>query len=146
SGWGSGFSFTISPLAAPTLVNFAPATVQTLTPTFTWNQATGASSYDLWVDDATSVKSEVLRNTQISGTSWTPLTPLTPGHKYTWWVRSLGLNSSSSWSSGATFTVASNLTPVTPSGSLPAVGVLPITHSGILPTYNWNAITGAAFD
>jgi hypothetical protein len=70
--------------------------------TFNWNAVAGADYYDLWVNDLTTGKSQVLRNAHIVGTSLTG--SLTGGHKYQWWVRALANNGDESyWSNPLTF-------------------------------------------
>jgi hypothetical protein len=47
----------------------------------------------------------VLRNSHVTGTSWTANAALTPGLSYQWWVRAFSNNGDwSTWGSGATFT------------------------------------------
>ena len=45
----------------------------------------GASSYYLYVLDTTTNK-PVINDTSVTGTSFTPTTPLTAGHSYTWYI------------------------------------------------------------
>ncbi len=110
----------------------------TATPTFSWSAVAGATFYDVWVNDATKNQSQVLRNAQITTTSWIPPTPLTPGDSYLWWVRAFvpGGNTSS-WTGGTSFTVA------------PLAAVAPVTPTGTIfsaqPSFTWNPVAGADF-
>jgi hypothetical protein len=116
--------------AAPT------GSIQNARPTFSWSAAANADAYDVWVDDTTSGQSQVLRNTNVTATSWTPTTALTPGHAYLWWVRGLtNSGASSSWSSPTAFNVALLPTPVLvgPTGGSTQLSV----------TFTWNAVASA---
>ncbi len=143
SPWGNGTTFTIALLSSPTQLAPNNATALVLKPTFQWATVTGASTYDVWVDNLTTGQTEVLRNTQITGTSWTSPTPLVPGQKYQWWVRAFSADGDYSAWSNATFTEASNLI-APPAGAVPAIpGILAISNPGVLPTYTWSTVSGA---
>jgi hypothetical protein len=61
----------------------------------------GASKYDLWVQDIRT--GVVLRDTNVTGTTWIPLTPLKKGDSYIWWVRAIDRNGhASDWSNSLT--------------------------------------------
>ena len=115
SGWGTTSKFTVAYLAAPAPIN--PSGV--VYPGFSWSAVTGADYYDLWVTDLTTGVSQLLRNTHIAATSFTPVTPLPAGHAFQWWVRALSNNGDySSWSSAS---VPIKFTPYQPgaiSGSI----------------------------
>jgi len=142
SPWSTGLTFVVSPLNTPTLsgpvgtIDFA--STATLTPTFTWSAVSGAASYDVWVNDLTSGKSQVVRQTT-TNTSLPSPTVLTLGDTYEWWVRAQDTQvppDLSSWGSGTTFSIVlAYPTPVGPSGSLP----------NATPTFTWNAVAGADF-
>ena len=84
------FRPTLDVLEDRCLMSLSPiGTVPTDQPTFTWNSVSGGDHYDIWVNDATTGKSQVLRNLNATGTSWTPAQALSPGHSYRWWVRAL---------------------------------------------------------
>src|SRR5262249_14501560 len=103
-------------------------------PTFTWNNVTGANHYDIWIQDAKT--RQMLRDQNVTGTSWVPTGALTLGETYQWWVRAVdNVNSPRPWRTMLSFTAYARATPVLigPSGSS-SIG---------LPTFTWNAITGA---
>jgi hypothetical protein len=65
-----------------------------------------AARYDVWVDDLTAGKSQVLRNTNVTSVSWIPSAALQVGHKYRWWVQALSANGTAGlWSSPVDFVV-----------------------------------------
>ncbi|MFO0864399.1 MAG: hypothetical protein U0744_07040 [Gemmataceae bacterium] len=123
-------TFTIAPLATP--APLAPTgTVATDTPTFAWTAVANAARYDLWVDNATTGTSQVIRQSQLVGTTWTS-TALSPGNTYNWWIRALSSNGTAGpWCLMQTFAVAALATPVLvgPSGTI----------ASTTPTFQWNA-------
>jgi hypothetical protein len=129
--WSASDTFTAFALPAPTLI--APSGSAATLPTFTWNAVTGANHYDVYVQDMNT--GAVLRNTSVSGTSWTPNSPLAQGDTYTWWVRALDNSGHGSpWSASLSFSIA----------SLPAPTLIAPVGAGTLqPTFSWNAVAGA---
>jgi hypothetical protein len=123
-----------NPLALGASTPQAPTgTVTSSTPTFQWTAVPQATSYEVWVNDLTTNQSKVLDTTGLTGTSWTPSTPLTVGHSYRWWVQAVNANAHQ-WSASQDFTVTPPPpTPQTPSG---AVGTLQ-------PTFTWNSAAWA---
>ena len=122
------------PPQAPTLV--APVgTIQSAAATFTWNAATGAASYDVWVNDTTTGQAQVVRNQDVAGTSLTA--NLTLGHAYEWWVRGFNAGGTAGgWSVAGTFNIALPvLTALGPTGYLGTA----------TPTFSWTAATGASY-
>src|SRR5205823_4381385 len=102
--WSAPLSFTISALAAPSLVG--PGTpITSVQPTFTWKAVAGADSYDIWVDDVTTGQSAVLRDHGVTSTTWVPTTPLHVGHAFRWWVRAVDSTATNNgpWSSPLNF-------------------------------------------
>src|SRR5262249_21130422 len=86
--WSDALSFAVVQLPAPGLTG--PLGQQlTAKPTFTWTAVPRADHYDLWVDDATTGQSQVVRNTAIFGTSFVPASPLATGDVYRLWVRAV---------------------------------------------------------
>jgi peptidyl-Asp metalloendopeptidase len=113
--WSSGMAFYISggggvPGAA-TLIS-PSGTVTYVTPTYTWNAVSNATSYQLWVtDSATSGKIATWYTASAvgcpSGTgtcSITPTTALSPGSA-TWWIETYNSYGYGPWSSGMAFSV-----------------------------------------
>ncbi|MBX9678123.1 MAG: hypothetical protein K2X38_05110 [Gemmataceae bacterium] len=106
-------------------------------PNFTWTAVSGATKYDIWVNDVTTGKSAVFRDQAVVGTNWTPPTPLVKDRSYRWWVRALDTanNVTGEWSAAASFKVTALATPV-------LIG--PAGASVALPTFTWNAVAGAS--
>src|SRR5262249_60899028 len=63
------------------------ATVTTTTPTFQWSAVPGAAYYKLVAIDEASPDSVALEALKLTGTSFTPSTPLLVGHAYSWYVQ-----------------------------------------------------------
>jgi hypothetical protein len=85
------------PAEAPQLT--APAAyVAILRPAIVWDSVADASYYDLWVDDLTTNTSQVIRQTQLASTSFTPTSDLTDGHAYRIWVRAGNVFGYGPWS------------------------------------------------
>src|SRR5262249_5013213 len=131
--WSAAGVFTVKSLAVPQLNGPSGAITSTL-PTFRWNSITGASHYDIWVQDMKT--NQILRNQDVTAPSWKPASPLNLQDTYTWWVRAVdGVNSPGQWSSGQTFTIF----------ALPAPSLLgPSGSAAASPTFRWNAVTGAS--
>jgi hypothetical protein len=138
-GWSATMSFTIAvPPAPPAPTPIGPVgTLQNPMPTFSWNAVPGAASYAVSLYDTTA-NTWPVGGSNITGTTWTPTTPLTLGDSFAWWVRSYPAQGSPSpWSAMLKFTVALLATPV-PLG--PTAGALVTT-----PTFTWNAVAGADY-
>ena len=117
----SSSTFTVlTSLAAPTLswpVNTSPITV-TLTPTCSWSAVAGATGYYLDLVDTTSGQT-VLSSAPVSGTSYTPSSPLTAGDTYKWRVMAYnsGGGLQSDWS-GYAYTIPEASIPVLSIGNV----------------------------
>jgi hypothetical protein len=119
---------------------FLDQAVTTTTPTFTWSAVSGAMSYSVSVVDA-QTHLVVASASSVSGTSWTPSTPLTDGRGYEWQVTAYtpinGSLVASKPSNSIYFFVnvsgALNLTSPAP-GSTVTTGT---------PTLQWTPIPGA---
>ena len=130
--WSSSLSFSEAVLPAPTLIG--PSGTALPLPTFSWNAVAGADHYDIWLQDQNT--SQVLRNVNVGGTTWTPSSPLIQQDNYSWWVRAVdGNGNAGQWSAGLNFVVQelSPPTPIAPSGS-----------AATLPTFSWNAVAQAS--
>ncbi|MGF1578880.1 MAG: C1 family peptidase, partial [Gemmataceae bacterium] len=68
-------SNTVREMGIPTLTAPAPVTLDS-TPTFTWDAVCEATHYEIWVNDLTTGTSAVLWEDSLTGTSWTPTSPL----------------------------------------------------------------------
>jgi hypothetical protein len=137
--WTANTGFSPASLAVPGLTApLGPTPFQTaasLQPTFTWSAGAGADSYEVWVNDLTTLQSQVVRQTT-TNTSLTSTVSLTLGHQYKWWVRALSNGGNNSpWSAGGIFTVVLS-SPVLggPTGALP----------NARPTFTWSPVPGAS--
>lgn len=81
------------------------ATTTDRTPLFSWLPVTGAIRYLLQVDNLTTGASQVIREDQLTQTSFTPATALTPGN-YRVWVRAVSSSAVGPWSVQRDFTVS----------------------------------------
>ena len=129
--WSNGDSFTLlgSLPATPTLTG-PTGVITNLTPAITWNAAANASTYELYLLDASTNQGTDL--TKLSGTSYTPASSLALG-SYQVWVRAFnGAGQASAWSSGESFIVAA-LAPTGPGGTI-------ATQT---PTFTWTSSTAA---
>src|SRR5262249_9416949 len=90
----------------------------------------------IWMDDATTGQSQVVRQPGVTGTSLSVAGPLTPGHTYTWWVRPFSDSGVwGPWSSALSFTVAFLDVPA-PVGPASAM-------QNASPTLTWKTVPGA---
>ncbi len=118
-------------------VVFAPATPSTdNTPTFEWFAIDGATGYDLWVDNLSTGQTQVIRQQNLTATTFTPSMPLLAGN-YVAWVRAYNDDGAvSAWSADYDFAI-----------ELPAIPT-PTAPSGFTtdrtPTFTWSASSGAA--
>jgi hypothetical protein len=132
--WSSSLTFSLAPLGTPTLIG--PSGAANLPVTFTWNAVSGADHYDLWVNDTTTGQAHVIRQNQVTGTSFTT-SALTPSHSYTWYVAAnTAANQEGFWSAPLTFTVVASPVPIGPSGNA-------VSAAGE-PTFSWQSVSGAA--
>ena len=143
--WSGGTHFSIPELAAPTPMGPSGAVTPSIgydTPTFSWSSVSGAAMYDLYLKDLTT-GTVVFDNPNISGSSFTPSSPLLVGHSYLWYIGSEGAAGATggiAWSAGTRFTLTA-LTAPTPAGP---TGVVPASAGYDTPTFSWSSIPGAA--
>jgi hypothetical protein len=126
---------TLAAPAAPVVTGPGTTTAQAL-PTITWNAVAGATSYELWVDDASTGQLAVIHQTKLAGTSFTPSSPLPLGTYLVWVRASNAAGLVSDWSNAAAFTITP---PAPPTVILPAAASVVGT-----PTLSWAAVPGAA--
>src|SRR5262249_53309005 len=100
--FGTGNAFITPPASAPT-VTAPTGTGNTTTPTFTWTTVTGTDYFDLWVDNLTSGTSQVIRQTHVNGTSFTPTTPIANNNAFRTWVRAGNVFGYGPWSTPVDF-------------------------------------------
>jgi hypothetical protein len=134
AGWSAGISFTLTGAAAPTLT--APTgSSSNNSPTFNWTATSGATGYDLWVNNLSTGQNQVIRQQNVTGTTFTPANPL-PAGSYVAWVQAFnGSGPLGGWSAGLNFTIVA---PAAPTVTAPAAVITSTT-----PTFTWNASAGA---
>ncbi|HJZ94501.1 MAG TPA: hypothetical protein VKE40_26790 [Gemmataceae bacterium] len=103
-----------------------------LRPTVSWNSVTGATGYEVRVDDLTVHLTNIFHNAPASGTSWAPPADLVSGRAYRVWVRATFNGNPGPWSDAKDFSVA-KATPSAPTGPV----------ANLRPTLSWIAIAGA---
>lgn len=88
------------------LLSPGPTTSDT-TPTFTWAAVEGAVSYQLYVTRVDVAVAGIINVTGLTGTAYTPTTPL-PNGSYRMWIRAVqaGTGTPGPWSDLTTFTIA----------------------------------------
>ncbi|MDD3559547.1 MAG: T9SS type A sorting domain-containing protein, partial [Melioribacteraceae bacterium] len=112
-----------SPPPVPTLVSPANgSTTSDQTPTFDWTNSTGATGYDLQVDNNSNFSSPEI-NTSPTSSDYTPSGNLAYGTYY-WRVRAKNANGTSNWSSVWSFTIQNPgpnvpFNPIPPSEATP---------------------------
>ncbi len=97
-------TFALAALTAPTLATpIGP--IATSPSSLVWSSVAGAARYYLYVVDDTT-GAVVINNANVLATSFSPIVPLTPGHKYTWRVAAISTNSLLTlWSTNQVFTI-----------------------------------------
>lgn len=135
--WATHRTFSIAAnLGVPT--PSAPSgSTSDLKPTFQWSAVGGASRYDLWVNNQTTGQSGIIRNTNVTATSFTATADLTVGHSYIWTVRALDdSGNAGEWAGHRTFSVTAALGVPTPTA--------PVSSTSLLkPVFQWSSVTGA---
>jgi hypothetical protein len=131
--WSPASNFKLAPLPAPQGLD--PDSLKTplvnLRPELTWKAVSGASTYEVRVDNATTRTKNVLTSKDVSGVSWVVSSDLVAGHRYTWWVRALDDSGVAGvWSKAANFQVQSIGVPFLsqPTGTI----------TSRLATFKWN--------
>lgn len=118
--------------AQPTLIAYTPDTTVDVTPTLYWNSVSGASIYQIQIDDDNTFTTPLV-DEQVSGaTNYTPISPLSNGHKY--WRVSSDLDFAS-FSSPDDFEIK----------TFPDLNVYsPNPTSDNTPTVAWQSVSGAS--
>jgi serralysin len=102
-------------------------------PTLAWNSLPGADHYDVWIDDHLGNVSQYIRDTNVSGTSFTPATDMGIG-LYRAWVRGIDASGGAgNWSPTLEFYVVSP--PIITGGQNPTFDRT--------PTFSWLPTPGA---
>ena len=104
--WSEVRNFTTA-LGSPLLLVPAPgATALTLLPPFQWQQAGGATTYELMLSVEANFQTLTAWPMGITGNVWQPKTALIPATAYFWKVRAISPNSFSPWSAVSAFNTA----------------------------------------
>ena len=101
-------------------------------PTVSWTTASGASGYQVRIDDVTTNTTNLFNNASAGGNTWSPSADLVPGRSYRVWVRAVSGGSTGAWSDPQNFTL-------TVPNKIGPMG----TESEIRPTFSWTAVAGA---
>ncbi len=110
SAWSAGNSITVSVGVPPAPILIVPSdTISTITPTYTWNPSSGATSYYLLVQNTSGVAvGESHTATELgcgTGTcTWTPSASLAHNTAYNWFVNATNDAGTSAWSDGKSIT------------------------------------------
>ena len=110
-----------------------PRFVNTATPTFRWNEVATAVRYDFWIDDVLNGRSQLIRRTDLTTTSFTVPTPWAMG-LYRVWVRAIDARGqATAWSIRNEFFIATQPT------TTPTL----VSTFDQTPTLRWEAVAGA---
>lgn len=125
--WSVPSNFRIdTPVSVVPMVRNQP----TARPTVSWNALPGAHHYDFWLDNVTTGVTQLVRNTGLMGTSWTPGADLPMG-VYRAWVRGVdAANVNARWSATTEFVIAAPPVPTAPLNST----------FEVKPEFTWNAV------
>lgn len=129
-GWSSPRTFEVRTAGT---IQQPSGRITTANPVIQWLPITGATRYDVWVDNVTTGQRQIIRNQNVTANQLTVSSPLPLGN-YRVWVR--GADAASFWgfwSTPVNFTVAttpSNLAPANPTFQ-------------IRPTFTWSTVPGA---
>jgi len=135
------FSFSAEiPTSAPS-ISAPVGNGHSTTPTLVWNNVAGATVFDLWIDDLTTTTSQVLRNSSISTTSFSPAAPLADNHGFRAWVRAGNEAGWGPWSAANDFATG-NATVLPPTG-IPTITAPSGTNNSTTPTITWTAVAEA---
>ncbi|MGH9371529.1 MAG: hypothetical protein ACRD15_08375 [Vicinamibacterales bacterium] len=142
--WSAGLTFTTGSVPAAPALAAPSGSVDTPAPTYSWNTATQATSYFLWVQrsgSAPAIQVTYPASSVCSGTtcSVTPQTELVDG-AYTWWVQGISSYSAGAWSEPASFEVSATIPPAAVP-SWPLAGA----HGALRPTYRWARVPSATW-
>jgi secreted trypsin-like serine protease len=144
--WSSGMSFstTIPTAPAATILVSPSGPISDNTPTYRWNQVSGATWYYLWVDGPSGNMIKQWYTSAEAGCSGgtcsvTPTTEL-GGGTHTWWVQTYNTAGYGPWSSSMTFSLPVPTPPGMATLTSPSDSISTNT-----PTYTWNEVSGATW-
>lgn len=145
SAWSSMVAFTIdAPIPATPVLTAPAATTTSSNPRFTWNLVEAAASYDLWVNNLTTGRTQYLRVSDLPYDKGFYDPPAFDQGNYVAWIRAANGNGEySPWSIGHRFTV-DILPPSTPvmTGPIGATAT-PRLITTVNPTFTWTAAARA---
>jgi PKD repeat protein len=110
--WSAGYNFLLDTTAPaiPTITGPTSPSAS-LSPVIMWSASAGTARYDLWVDNQTTGKTQLIRQQTLTTNSYTPATALTPG-SYAAWVEAFdNTNQTRGWSPTFHFTVTQPTAP-----------------------------------
>ena|GEM_PF-2406959 len=130
SDWSFGHDFGVTTAATLKTVNPVQTTLR---PTIRWNALPGAHHYDIWFSNLSTGTGAVIRDTNVTSTTFTVLSNLPIGN-FRVWVRGIAADGyAGSWSTFSAFSIS--VAPTITSGS--------DTLFDLVPTIKWNALPGA---
>ncbi|MDA1016834.1 MAG: CAP domain-containing protein, partial [Planctomycetota bacterium] len=134
----TGFSNVTSTISVTDFETFSPTAplgpIFAARPTFQWPAVAGAARYEVWLKNVTTNKAPVVRNTQITSTSFTSPKDLDAAD-YRFWVRPYDVDGvRGEWSTAANFTVKAG-----PALKSPSEG----TIQDARPVFRWNSVDTA---
>ena len=133
--------------AAPIVIAPGNATspgnvIDSLSPIFSWNAVTGATSYHLGFHDITAAQS-FYYTINAPDTTYTVTTPLGAGHSFAWTVSAYTGSTAGPQSTYTYFQTAAGPTIPAPVAIGPGNGTTPgPVLENLTPTFTWNALTG----
>lgn len=131
SAWSAPVDFQIT---TPPSLDPLPSPVYSGTPLITWNALPGAVKYDLWINNRTTGQSKIVREDNLTATSFQVTTNLGLS-EYVAWVRGIdAAGGYSDWSASLSFTTAARVAATSPSA--PGFNALPL--------FQWIPLPGAA--
>lgn len=132
SPWSTPHNFRIKAPVTQSAVTVNP--VNGL-PTIAWQALPGAETYDVWIDRLNVPTSQILRDTDVSGTSLSPTN--LPRGSYRVWVRGIAAHGADgAWSAAQDFSTAPVPAPIITGGLNPTFDTT--------PTITWTAVAGAS--
>jgi glucose/arabinose dehydrogenase len=139
--WSVGMAFSTIPLGAATLVSPSGDVGTNYSPSYTWDEVSGATYYYLYIEGPSGkVLDQWYQTSAIcSAGTCTAVAPVTlGGGSHTWWVQTYNSAGFGPWSSGMSFNTSTTppvaATLVSPTGSI---------GTDYNPTYLWNEVAGA---
>jgi hypothetical protein len=130
SFWSPAAIWQVRPV--PTILNSGRTEFRS-TATLQWAQMPGATAWEIWVDGVNPRVSQIVRRSDITGTSFQ--LPELPVGRYTWWLRARNaLNEFTAWSLPGIINITDRVTGIVATGSL---------FSGDLQL-QWNPLPGAS--